>query len=148
MENTIVNELNGLLKGEHMAIEAYDRYIQAVEDCNVKEELQNIQMEHKSHASTIAKRIQNLGGKPDENTGFAGFMANAKATIQSVGNKSTIDILKQAYDGEYKGIAMAEELVKGDLDNDSANLVQKILSADQGHLKKMKGIIEGIENLH
>lgn len=148
MENTIVNELNGLLKGEHMAIEAYERYIKEVEDGNVREELLKIQTEHKSHAGTIAERIQSLGGRPDGNTGFAGFMANTKAAVQFMGKSSTIDILKQAYDGEYKGIAMAEELVKGDLDNDSANLVQRILSADQGHLKKMKGIIEGIENLN
>ena len=148
MENTIVNELNGLLKGEHMAVEAYERYIGEVNDDTVKEELKNIQMEHKSHVSTIAQRIQNLGGKPEDSTGIAGFMANAKAALQFSGERSTVDIIKEAYDGEYKGIAMAEELVKGDLDNESANIVQKILKADQGHLKKMKGIIEGIENQH
>jgi rubrerythrin len=99
-------------------------------------------------AANISHKIQNLGGKPEDNTGIAGFMANAKAAMQFSGERSTVDIIKQAYDGEYKGIAMAEELVKGDLDNESANIVQKILKADQGHLKKMKGIIEGIENQH
>ncbi len=148
MDNEMVNELNGLLKGEQMAVDAYERYIQSVEDSNVKKELQSIQIEHKSHASIIAERIQTLGGKPENNTGFSGFMATAKATIQSVGQKDSVEILKQAYEGEYKGIAMAEELVKGDLDDDSANLVKKVLSVDQEHLKKMEGMIDGLENAH
>jgi rubrerythrin len=65
-----------------------------------------------------------------------------------MGDKSSLDILKQAYEGEYEGIAMAEELVKGDLDNESATLVQNILSDDQAHLKKMKSIMEGLQNVH
>lgn len=148
MQNTVISELNGLLKGEEMAAEAYERYIESIEDDNVKKEFQQIQKEHKSHASSIAERIQTLGGKPEYNTGFAGFMATAKVSMKTMGDKSSIDILKQAYEGEYKGIAMAEELVKGDLDNESASLVQNILSNDQAHLKKMKFIMEGLQNLH
>ena len=146
-ENTVINELNTLLKGEQMAIEAYEKFIQFVENDVIKGEFQEIQKEHKKYASDIAGRIQTLGGHPEYGTGLIGFMSGTKIAMQST-NKDTIDILKKAYDGEDKGIAMAEEIVKGDLDQESAEMVDGILSKDHDHLKRMMNLISNFENKH
>ncbi|HOQ01827.1 MAG TPA: ferritin-like domain-containing protein [Acetivibrio clariflavus] len=148
MENTVVNELNTVLKGEHMAVESYDRFIHMVEDDRVKEEFQKILDDHKRHVKLLEKRIEELGGEPKEDLGFAGVMANAKLAMRTMGDKKTIDLVKQAYDGEGKGIAMVKEIVKGDLDDESAKLMQDILAKEHEHLFNINRIIEELEELN
>lgn len=146
MENTVVNELNTVLKGEHMAIESYDRFIHAVEDDFVKEEFSKILDDHKRHVKLLEDRIKDLGGEPKEDLGIAGIMANVKMAMKNLGSKKPVDVVKQAYDGEDKGIAMVEEIIKGDLDDESAKLMHDILSKEHDHLVQMNRIIEKLEN--
>ncbi|HEX3028884.1 MAG TPA: DUF2383 domain-containing protein [Clostridia bacterium] len=149
MESSVVNELNTVLKGEQMAVDAYDRFIEDVDSDAVKDELKRIQRKHSEHADEIAARIRAIGGKPDYNTGFAGFMASAKAAMQGMTvNVGTIDILKQAYDGEDKGIAMAREIVKGDLDSESAGIIDRVLTADTELMRSVVNLIADIEEKH
>jgi len=143
-----VKELNALLKGELMAVDAYERFIQEVEDEKVRQEFRNFQEDHMRHADELAARIRALGGKPDYSTGFAGFMAGLKAMMEGIGGMDDIDILKKAYDGEDKGIAKAEEIVRGDLDEGSKNLVNDILSTDHEHLKTMASMIAEFKIKH
>lgn len=145
MGNTVVNELNTILKGEHMAIDAYKRFIEDAKDENIKNELWNILEEHKRHAHQLSERIETLGGEPEQSAGFAGFMASAKAAIKRITGTGDIEILKKAYDGEDKGIVKAEEVVKGDLDDESMQLVNGILSEDHDHLRKMARLIGTVE---
>lgn len=142
MDNVVVNELNSLLKGEHMAIGAYERYLNDLKAVDIRDEFQKIQQDHKMHASEIAGHIRKLGGNPDGNTGMGGFMASAKMTFQEAMGISDFQILKQAYDGEDKGIAMVEEIIKGDLDEESEKMVKKMMSTDHDHLKTMMSLIE------
>jgi len=146
MDNTVIKELNTVLKGEHMAVESYDRFIHAVENDKVKEEFRKILEDHKRHASLLEERIKELGGEPEKDLGFAGIMANAKMAMKTMGNKETIDLVKQAYDGEDKGVAMVEEIIKGDLDDESAKLMKDILSNEHEHLVQMNHIITQLEN--
>ena len=148
MENTVVNELNAILKGEYMAIESYDKFIHATEDDNVRQEFHKILDNHKKHASLLENRIKELGGEPNENLGFAGIMANLKIAMKTMGDKSAIDIVKQAYDGEDKGIAMAEEIIEGDLDDESAKLMNDILTKEYDHLKSMNNMLAELEKLN
>lgn len=144
-KDKIIKELNGILKGEQIAVGSYGRYIEDVKDKDVKDEFLKIQDDHKKHIEQLSQRIQALGGKPELNTGFLGFMAEAKMAIRSLGKNETIDILESAYDGEDKGIAMVEEIKKGDLDKESAEIVNNILSEDHDHLKKMAHMIANYE---
>lgn len=145
MENKSIDELNSVLKGEEMAVQAYERYLKDIHDNNVKEKFQSIQQDHKRHASDISTRIQDLGGQPNYGTGISGVMANAKLAFQDAINNDTLHILKQAYDGEDKGIAMVEEIIKGDLDKDSMNLVNGIMSTDHQHLRDLAKMISDYE---
>lgn len=141
MENTVVNELNTVLKGEIMAIESYDKYIQELKDNKIRDAFLEIQNDHKGHANLLEDRIKQLGGEPNKKLGVAGFMANTKIAFKNIGETKSIDLLKWAYDGEDKGIAMVEEIVKGDLDDTSMKLINDILSVDHDHLKTMNNLI-------
>jgi len=137
-----IQELNTLLKGEYMAIESYERFIQNAEDEKAKAELQKIQKDHKQHAILIAERIQNLGGRPVDGVGMMGEMAQMFDTIKNLHNqKDTRFILHDAYEGEQKGIQMAEEIAKGDLDKESENLIKKILKEDRKHVKSLEKLL-------
>lgn len=138
----VVKELNSLLKGEYMAIEGYERFIQNLEDEEIKTELQRIQKDHKQHAILIAERIQNLGGRPVDGVGIMGEMAQAFDSIKNIPNeKDTRFILHDAYEGEQKGIQMAEEIAKGDLDKESEDLIKKILKEDRKHIKTLEKLL-------
>ena len=139
-KTTVINELNTVLKGEQMAVEAYEKFISAADDDKIRESFQQIQLNHKEHTGKLAERIQNLGAIPDYSTGVTGVFANMKLGMETNG-KSSIDILKRAYDGEDKGIAAAEEVVRGDLDDTSLELVKNILSRDHDHLKSMLSLM-------
>lgn len=146
MDNPAISELNALLKGEQMAIHAYDRFIDGVEDIEARSQLKKFQSDHKRHSEILAKRIIELGGQPQFGTGAAGMMASVKGMMEELGRRSTADILKEAYDGEDKGIAAAEEVVKGDLDRESAQIVNEILTEDHAHLREMSRLINKYED--
>jgi ferritin-like protein len=135
-KTTAANELNTLLKGEQMAVEAYEKFISAVDNETIRESFQQIQGNHKENASQLAGRIQDLGREPDYSTGIAGVFSNMKLGMQT-NSRDSFDILKMAYDGEDKGIAAAEEVIRGDLDDTSLELAKNILSNDHDHLKQM-----------
>jgi bacterioferritin len=141
MDKTSVNELNAFLKGEHMAIDSYERYIEKIKDTNIKEELQNIQKDHKLHATIIGERILNLGGHPVNGVGLTGKVAEVASVVKDIGLKGTTAILKEVKNGEDNGIKMAQEIVKGDLDNDSMTMINSILDDDRQHLSMLDNII-------
>jgi bacterioferritin len=132
-----------------MAINGYERYIQSIKDTNVKGELKKIQQDHKQHAIKIAERIQNLGGRPVESEGVMGKAASVMSGIKDMGMMSdTSSILKEARRGEDNGIKMADEVVRGDLDPDSAVLVRDILNDDRNHLDRLECFTGPMEGIH
>lgn len=133
-------ELNIVLKGEQIAVESYEKFISAADNEKIRNGLQQIQEAHKEHTGLLAQRIQDLGAVPDYNTGITGVFANMKLNAETNG-KSSADILKKAYDSEDKGIAAVEEVVRGELDDTSLELVKDILSHDHDHLKSMLSLM-------
>jgi rubrerythrin len=142
MHKTSINELNAFLKGEHMAIDSYEKYIRDVDDEKIKGELQKIQQDHKQHAIKIAEEIQNLGGKPEKGVGASGKIAEVLSNVKKIGPRDSVTILKDAYDGENMGINLAAEIVKGDLESKSSAVIKDILDDDRDHLQKLNKMIE------
>jgi bacterioferritin len=140
MENTIVKELNAFLKGQFMGIHGYERLIHNSDNTNLKETLQQIQQDHKLHAIMVAERIQNLGGVPVDDVGIMGTMAEVKSILQRE-KHDTQAIIKQAKASEDKGIQMSEEIVKGDLDPNSRQLIQDILDTDRKHVERLNNML-------
>lgn len=147
MTDKVIDELNTFLKGEYMGVDSYEKFIQKAHDNHIKNELQNIQMDHKNHAVKISKRIQDLGGEPVKSVGFTGKIAELASNIKNIGKNDDVEILKQAYDGEDLGIKMASKIVKGDLDDKSAELIKDILNEDRNHLDRLNNLIREVGNI-
>ena len=137
-----ITELNTLLMGEHMAIQSYEHFLQQVKDDSVKKKFQKIQQDHKFHAMKIAAQIQNLGGRPINDPPI---MAEAMLALKSLHKKDVDSIIKDAYVGQKRGIEKSEEIVKGDLDQESMDLVKAILQEDQTHLTMLEELINHID---
>ncbi|HPT79272.1 MAG TPA: DUF2383 domain-containing protein [Candidatus Atribacteria bacterium] len=139
MDNPNIETLNKLLRGEHMAIGAYESVIPSLEP-QTRQELSSILKDHKQHAMELADRIAALGGIPDEATGIPGFMSRTKLKAESM-VRDEKSMLQKLYDGEDQGIAAVEEIIRGNLDADSHKLAKKILRTDHDHLKKLQQLI-------
>lgn len=140
MDKNVVKELNAYLKGEYMAIKAYENFIHRIKDPSMRLELQKIQRDHKQHALKVSKRIRNLGGIPVKGAGLIGVMSDMKNLVKR-NSGDTKFILKDAGNGEYRGIQMAEEVVKGDLDADSLKLIKSLMEEDRAHVGRLSGFI-------
>lgn len=133
----VQKDLNALLKGEQMAVESYEKFINAAGNEAVRNGLRDIQKGHRQNAEELAGRIQDLGGRPDYNTGISGVIVNARLAMETKDMNDSIELLKRAYDGEDRGIAAAEEVMAGGLDEESRRLVVHMLDRDHGHLRTM-----------
>lgn len=135
----LLEELNEFLKGQYMGIHSYERYIQQMQDPIIKEQFQQIQQDHKEHAQKVAARIQNLGGVPVDDEGIIGSIQGFLSGLNLP--DTTEGLIEGAIKGESLGIKMSEEIVKGDLDPESRQIIEDILDKDRGHLALLNKIL-------
>lgn len=140
MRNHVIKELNTFLEGNFMAIHAYEKYIHHIDDIKIKQVLQEIQQNHKRHATLIAERIQNLGGIPVDDVGLMGNMTELLTSLKG-STKDPAHILKDALVGEHRGIEKSKKLLNGDLDPESLTLVKRILDVDQQHINLLDKLL-------
>ncbi|HYE08747.1 MAG TPA: DUF2383 domain-containing protein, partial [Patescibacteria group bacterium] len=100
MDRKVVKELNAYLKGEYMAIKAYENFVHRIKDPAMRLELQKIQKDHKQHAFKVSERIRSLGGIPVKGPGWMGTMSDIKNLIKRNSDDTKV-ILKDAGKGEY-----------------------------------------------
>lgn len=129
-EKDVVKELNAYLKGEYMGIHAYEHYINHTQDSHIKMELQRIQQAHKQHAAKIDERIQDLDGKAVTDNGMKLSVMESMMNMRGY-PETTERILEGVLKGQNMGIEAAEELVRGDLDPKSLQLVKENLAEDR-----------------
>jgi bacterioferritin len=131
--------LNELLKGEHMAIDIYNKTKDSQKDVQVAEMLDDFENDHRQHAELLKKRINDLGGIPRAGTGLSGIMANLAATVHSY--RGPGQLLKHLYEGEDEGIHAYEGRINK-LDQVSQDLVRQITTEEHEHLKQFKARME------
>ncbi|NEU32204.1 ferritin-like domain-containing protein [bacterium LRH843] len=131
--NNVINTLNKFLQGQYMGIHAYEHHIQKLKDPYIKSEFQRIQQDHKNHALKVAERIQNLGGTPVDDEGIIGSIQGFIGQFRIPDTSS--GLIESALKGEdYYGIQISEEIVKGDLDPESRQLIEEVLDKDRQHV--------------
>lgn len=140
MGSASINELNAVLKGEYMAIDNYENFIQKATDPHVKAELERIQKDHKYHTILIAERIHQLGGHPINGVDIRGKIAETVSILKNVRNKKDIELIVEAYEGENMGINTVTEIIKGDLDRESMTLISNIINQDNTHLTDLHNL--------
>ncbi|MHC0038530.1 DUF2383 domain-containing protein [Pseudoneobacillus sp. C159] len=137
---TVVEELNTLLRGTYMGIRALEHYIQKVNNDDLKKQFQTMQQEVKLDALTLAERIQNLDGVPADDEGFSGSMHSFihKLTLSD----DTREIIEDALQGnETYGVHYAEELVKGDLDPETKRIVEEVIDTNRKHVSQLRNLL-------
>lgn len=140
MENqSQIETLNELLKGEHMAIRVYNRTKGIQQDSQVAEKFTQFELDHQRHADQLTQRIIELEGKPEAGTGLAGVMADVTSVINTL--RGPEQLLEQIYDGEDKGIHAYEDRID-EIDPLSQNMVRQIMKEDHEHLKWFKARME------
>ncbi|USK31804.1 ferritin-like domain-containing protein [Bacillus sp. F19] len=138
--NDVVKTLNNFLKGQYMGIHAYEHHIQKLKDPYLKNEFQRIQQDHKNHALKVAERIQNLGGTPVDDEGLIGSVQGFMGQFMIPDNSA--GIIESVLKGEdYYGIQISEEIVKGDLDPESRQLIEEILDKDREHVNFLNRLV-------
>ena len=133
--------LNKFLQGTYMGIHAYERFIEKLQHSSLKDSFISIQKDQKNHATLISERIQHLGGTPVTSEGIIG---KTEAGIVNVveNYNSEEEIIKHAIKGEnLYGIRMSEDLVRDKLDEESLNLVHRILDKDREHVDYLKSLL-------
>ena len=137
-----IKALNELLQGEYMAVESFSNFISRIEDEKIKREVQGIQQQHRSNIEKLAVYIQNMGGQPDENLGFKGKMGDLKVNMDLGFKTDDAEIIKKAIEGETRGVNMAEKILRGNLDDESRDLVGEILQKDRMAIRKLKNLVK------
>lgn len=133
--------LNKLLQGENMAKESMNIFISKIHDQGIKSTFQQIQRDHRDNAEILANYLQDMGGEPDENLGMKGDMADMKIKMDLGSQPYDKDIVKEAIEGETKGINMAEKVLRGNLDDKARELAGKILAKDRESLNRMRTLM-------
>ncbi|MFT9495344.1 DUF2383 domain-containing protein [Anaerosolibacter sp.] len=140
MDDPNVKTLNEVLKGEYMAIHAYDDVVDKVTDTNLKDELYRMQQIHQENTLRLSDRIVQLGGSPDGSNGIGGFMADAILRIEASVNTDPQYIIEKLKEGSDKGINATLEVIKGDLDQTSASIVKDILDRDRNNVTRLESL--------
>ncbi len=123
-----------------MGIHAYEHHIQKLTDPEIRREFQRIQQEHKNHALKVAERIQNLGGKPVDDEGLIGSVQGFFS--QFMIPETPVGMIESALKGEsYYGIRVSEDIVRGDLDLESQQLIESILDKDREHVRYLQQLL-------
>ncbi|TGE32336.1 DUF2383 domain-containing protein [Desulfosporosinus sp. Sb-LF] len=136
--------LNKILKGEHMAIEQYQAYIDALTDGPLRTHLTAILTDHKEHATRIAYYIQTNGGQAEEGAGVVGLVADWKTRLSNLGELKPMEMLEQLYSGEDKGLARAVQYSERLLSSAEKEVLAPIFSNEHDHLKQLQGLREGL----
>jgi len=133
-----VESLNQLLQGEYMAVESFNNFISRLKDEKVRQVFMDIQKQHRENIDKLAGYIQEIGGKPEENLGLKGTMGEIKVNLDLGPDAGTEEIIKKAIEGETKGVNMAEEVLRGDLDERSRDIAGEILHEDRKSIRKLE----------
>ncbi len=140
MDDPNVKTLNEVLKGEYMAVHAYDDVVDKVPDPNLKDELYRMQRVHQENTLRLSDRIVQLGGHPQGSNGLGGFMADVMLRMDARMNNHPQYIIEKLKEGSDKGIHATLEVIKGDLDQDSASIVKDILDRDRNNVRRLESL--------
>jgi len=102
--------LNLFLKNELAAVETYGQCIESIQDAGVAINLRDLQRSHEKRAELLTRKITQLGGQPEVDSGLWGDFAKlVEGGAAMLGNKTAINALEK---GEKRG----EEQYRAKLD--------------------------------
>lgn len=122
--------LNKLLQGVYLGMDSYTKCINHIKDPELRHRLEQQEKVQRNFAVEIASRIRDIGGRPKENSGIMGIMADTMTNIQLMGKESNYEILNMLIKGLKMGIQGYKEAIPK-LDKKSRNLIVKQLQTQE-----------------
>ncbi len=145
MYNEEVKSLNKILNGENMASNILETYLKDIDDEELKDSMIKWINNHKENAIKISSYLMENDVKPEETTRITQIFAETKARINTFRNSEPLDILREIYDGEDKGIERSVQITKNNLSEDGTKMIEEVFSIDHNNLKEMKEQISKYE---
>lgn len=136
--------LNQILRGEHIAMDQYQAYIDALPASPLRNHLTAILTDHKKHATRLAYFIQTNGGHVQEGTGFRGMLAGWKTKLKHLRENEPLQMLEALYAGEGQGLAKAKELSASHLSASEQEIMAGIFEDERNHLKQLERLREDL----
>jgi hypothetical protein len=67
-------------------------------------------------------------------------MADAKHGIESMKERKDHEIVREAFEGEDKGVTAVEKLSQGKLDDESMKLIHSLMDTEHQHIKTLENL--------
>jgi len=140
--DSVVRQLNSLLRGEISAAETYRMAIDKVSQSERKQDaglLHQLQEDHGRAAQAMRDRIQELGGEASDASGAWGVWSKmVQGTADMLGESAGLKALKE---GEEHGLKDYEAAL-GDVDPASRQLIQnQFIPAQQRHISLLDQLL-------
>ena len=98
-ETKAIDVLNSFLRGEISAVETYRQAIDKVEKPTVRTQLEDCLRSHELRVDVIKRRVQALGGEPEEDSGIWGVFAKIiQGGADVLGERAAIAALEEGED--------------------------------------------------
>jgi uncharacterized protein (TIGR02284 family) len=127
-ETKAIDVLNSFLRGEISAVETYRQAIDKVEKPTVRTQLEDCLRSHELRVDVLKRRVQALGGEPDEDSGIWGVFAKIiQGGADVLGERAAISALEEGEDhgrDDYK-----RDVAK--LDGESRRIVESQVLPEQ-----------------
>lgn len=139
--DTVINNLNSLLRGEISAVETYNQAITHLENEPVADLIANRDC-HAKRVALLKSNIAQHGGTPDATSGMWGSLT--KLVEQGAAIISAKTVIAALEEGEDRGLAQYRK--PGDLDPSSIQLIHTVLlprqleTHERMRLRKLSGV--------
>ena len=136
--------LNQILRKEHLTIDKYQQYIDALPGSPLRNHLVAMLTHHKEHATRIAYFIQTNGGHVDKGSGWAGWLAAWPTRLTHFGENEPLNMLDELYKSESEGLKAARETAELYLCGSEKEMLAPMWLDEEGHLRQLERLKEDL----
>lgn len=136
-----LDSLQNMINGVAIAIHTYDTFIPEMKDPEVQLLFQDIRTGHRHHLDLLIRRVEELGHRPQIQQNLRMWLAEVMMEARTRVGIAPEKMIRWALRGEDMGLTSAEEVVAGDLDEVSKELVDQILLDSAGYVDQLTDLI-------
>jgi uncharacterized protein (TIGR02284 family) len=141
MENReVCDKLNSLIKLDVDAVHAYQQAIEACEMSEIRNQLTLFQSDHQRHIRDLSQQVRLLGGEPEVEKSWKGFLIEGFTAIASQGDHSALVAMRG--NEELTNRTYQAALNVSDLPTDVRALLERNFSDEQRHLSWIKSQLD------
>lgn len=133
----VLANMNNLLQNAYIGIDAYNRYLNQIDDYDLRHRLEKQEVLQQRIAHELTSHIRDLGGIPRDSAGLKGTMANLVVNMQLTGRRSGFEVLNMIAGGLRITVDSLERAAMV-LDGNSRALVEKHLMYDRAMYREIE----------